>query len=99
MWATTHAGGLKEPDTAPRAPVWQSHRLGGGDLRVPRRARDVPRALERRPAADVACARHTRPRTPGARFIPRTERSARCGAGGGGQARACLLYTSDAADE
>src|SRR5450759_752586 len=37
MSATTHAGGLNEPDTAPIAPVWSAHRLGGGDLRVPGR--------------------------------------------------------------
>src|SRR5664279_5274177 len=37
MWATTHPGGLDEPDPAPRTPIRQAHRLGGGDLRVPRR--------------------------------------------------------------
>src|SRR5450759_758549 len=37
MYRTTDAGGLNEPDTAPIAPVWSAHRLGGGDLLVPRR--------------------------------------------------------------
>src|SRR5450759_4320760 len=37
MYRTTDAGGLNEPDTAPIAPVWSAHRLGGGELRVPRR--------------------------------------------------------------